>query len=178
MATRFTCRSIIPLFVVALLTGTVPVAAQEAADVATETLFEVTFAADDVPAGEVEAVYYRLTLPPGTGLPLLAGPFCGCPGEEVAAGVGAELVQSGSYALRLGAPFVVRRAGQDGEERVAPDTAVTLGPGDAAIYPDYAAFGEVRNAGQEPLVVVGVAIVSAEPSGTPVPDLPSGVRAE
>ena len=42
-----------------------------------ETLFSWTIAADALPAGDIESVFYRLTLPAGASLPLLAGPFCG-----------------------------------------------------------------------------------------------------
>ena len=150
-----------------------------------EVLFEATFAADALPAGDVEATFYRLTLPPGAGLPFLAGPLAGPPGFRCACadaafapGVGAETVLSGAYALRLDAPVLVRRGGPDGaEEAVPPGTPATLGPGDVAVYPEYAAAGEVRNAGEEPLAVVGISILAGEATGTPVPDLPPGAAA-
>ena len=37
------------------------------------------------PAGDKEAIFYRLTIPPGETLPALAGPSCGCPGWPSAA---------------------------------------------------------------------------------------------
>lgn len=46
-------------------------------DVTEQTLFSWTIAADALPAGDIESVFYRLTLPAGASLPLLAGPFCG-----------------------------------------------------------------------------------------------------
>ena len=97
------------------------------------------------------------------------------------AGAGVEVVLSGRYALRLAAPFRVRRGaagGVTGEADVPADVEVTLGPGDAAVYPDYAVPAEGRSVGAEPLVVVGAAIVAAEPSGTPAPALPAGVTGE
>ena len=42
-----------------------------------ETLLTWTIAADALPAGDIESVFYRLTLPAGLSLPMLAGPFCG-----------------------------------------------------------------------------------------------------
>ena len=67
-----------------LLSGFAPgVAAQESTPTAAETavseetLFSWTVAADSLPGEEVESVFYRLTLPAGLSLPMLAGPFCG-----------------------------------------------------------------------------------------------------
>jgi hypothetical protein len=60
------------------------VAAQEGTPVTADTtgvteqmLFSWTIAADALPGDELESVFYRLTLPSGASLPLLAGPFCG-----------------------------------------------------------------------------------------------------
>ena len=140
-------------------------------------LLEATFAADELPAGDAQGFFFRLTLPPGATLSYLAGPFCGCPGQEVTPAVGAELVLSGSYAVRLGAPFRVVRA--DGaEEEVAVGSDAVLDAGDGAVFPDYAAPGEIRAAGSEPAVVVGVAVAAAAGSGTPAPRLPVAVEGE
>jgi hypothetical protein len=49
----------------------------EVTGVTEETLFSWTIAADVLPDNELESVFYRLTLPVGASLPLLAGPFCG-----------------------------------------------------------------------------------------------------
>jgi hypothetical protein len=159
------------------------VAAQEgtpvtagATGVREETLVSWTIAADAFPTGDIEALFYRLTLPAGVSLPLLAGPFCDCPGETVASGIGLEVVEDGTYTLRLDAPMTVVRAGA--EEEVTPGTEVTLGPGDVARFPDYAAPGEIRNSGMDAVSVVGLAILSQEATGTPVPDLPPEVMAE
>jgi hypothetical protein len=146
-----------------------------ATGVTEETLISWTISADQLPEGDVEAVFYRLTLPPAASLPLLAGPFCGCPGEKVKAGVGVEVVEAGTYMLRLDAPLTVVRAGA--EDEVAAGTEVTLGPGDVARFPDYAAPGEISSAGGDPVSVVGLAILSQEATGTPVPDLPAEVTA-
>jgi hypothetical protein len=97
-------------------------------------------------------------------LPYLGGPYCGCAEEAIAPGVGAERVLSGAYVLRLDRPFRLRRAGADAEEEVAAGTAVTLGPGDVAVYPDYAAGGEIRTAGQDELLVLGVALIAKDVS--------------
>jgi hypothetical protein len=52
-------------------------ATAEATGVTEETLLTWTIAADALPDDELESVFYRLTLPAGAWLPLLAGPFCG-----------------------------------------------------------------------------------------------------
>lgn len=147
----------------------------EATNVTEETLISWTISAHELPEGDVEAVFYRLTLPPAASLPLLAGPFCGCPGENVKTGIGIEVVEAGTYVMRLDAPLTVVRAGA--EDEVAAGAEVTLGPGDVARFPDYAAPGEIRNAGTDPVSVVGLAILSQEATGTPVPDLPAEVTA-
>ncbi len=141
-------------------------------------LVEAVFGLDQLPAGEKEAIFYRLTLPPGETLTALVGPSCGCPGWPVSGGVGAESVQSGQYQLRLAAPMRVQRHGASQAETIPMDTEVTLGPGDAAIYPDYIAAAEIRAAGDVPVQLVGVAIVGTEPSGPLAPTLPLGVRGE
>ena len=69
-----------------------------------ELLVEAIFTPDELPAGDAEAVFYRLTLPSGTSLPAPAGPFCLSRDDFVAAGVGIEVVQSGAYSLRLETP--------------------------------------------------------------------------
>ena len=141
-------------------------------------LIEVTFSPDQLPSGEKDAIYYRLTIPPAASLPYLGGPFCGCRHSIITAGVGAEVVQTGAYTLRLEAPLRVRRAGSSGaSEEVPAGTEVTLTEGDAVIYPDYAAPGDIRNTGDEPVTLIGVAIIATEESGTRLPTLPAGVTA-
>ena len=141
-------------------------------------LIEATFTAEELPSGEKEAIYYQLTIPPGASLPYLGGPFCGCRSETITAGVGAEVVQSGVYTLRLEAPLRVQRAGSTRpSEEIPAGTEVTLAAGDAVIYPNYAAPGDIRNAGAEPVTLIGVAIIATEGSGTPLPKVPPEVRA-
>ena len=43
------------------------------------------------------------------------------------------------------------------------------------IYPDYAGSGTLRNAGDAPVVVIGMAVVSEEGTGIDLPLLPKGV---
>jgi hypothetical protein len=62
-------------------------------------LVETSFSPEELPRGEKEGVYYRLTIPPGVSLPYLSGPFCGCRSETITAGVGVEVVQTGEYTL-------------------------------------------------------------------------------
>ena len=148
-------------------------------DAVADQLVEATFGSEDLPAGAREAIFYRLTLPPGASLPYLAGPLCGRRGEIATAGVGVEVVQSGAYAVRLDAPVRVRDGdAADGEDEFPAGTEVVLGPGETVVYPDYGAAGTVRNAGDEPMVLVGVAIVAADGPGTAMTELPAGVIGE
>jgi hypothetical protein len=55
---------------------------------------------------------------------------------------------------------------------------VLLEPGDAAVYADYAGAGTLRNAGQDPLVVLGMAIVTKEGTGIDLPLPPDGVKVQ
>jgi hypothetical protein len=148
-------------------------------DVIDELLFEATFATEELPASGMEAIFYRITLPPGVSLPYLAGPACARRADMVTSGVGAEVIQSGAYALRLDTTIEIQRGGASQEsEEILARTEVVLGPGDIAIYPDYTGQGSIRSIGDEPVVIVGVAIVSIEGLGVPAPQLPVGVRAE
>ena len=141
-----------------------------------ERLFAATFDAAELPTGDKETVFYRLTLPPGARLPFLVGPLSGCWGRLAKAGAGAELIQSGAYTLRLEAPIRLQRHGaSDALIDVPAGTEITLGPGDTAIYPNYTAPGVIRNDGDEPVVVVGVAINSIERSVDHIPMLPPAV---
>jgi hypothetical protein len=141
-------------------------------------LIEATFTAEELPRGEKEAIYYRLTIPPAASLPYLGGAFCHCRSETVTAGVGVEVVQTGVYTLRLEVPLRVQRAGSTRpSEEIPAGTEVTLAAGDAVIYPDYAAPGDIRNTGNEPVTLIGVAIIATEGSGTPLPKAPTGVAA-
>lgn len=155
--------------------------AQEAtpvSDLARTSLLRAVFAATELPTGGAECVFYRMTLEPGVSTSVLAGPYCGCPGQKLASGIGVEVVDSGSYAVRSDGPVRVRRSGAAEEEALATGNVATLGPGDAAVYLDYAAGGEFHNAGSEDVVVLGVAILSSQRSGgTPVPKQPEGMEA-
>ena len=148
-------------------------------DAVAELLSEATFAGEELPAGETQVIFYRITLPPGVDLPYLAGPFCALRSERVTGGVGTEVVQSGAYSLLLDTPMRVQRGGGSRPvEEVPAGTEVIIRPGDTAIYPHYTAEGAIRSAGDEPVVVVGVAILSIDGWGSPAPELPKGVRAE
>ncbi len=141
-------------------------------------LIETSFSPEELPHGAKEAIYYRLTIAPAASLPYVGGSFCKCRRETISAGVGAEVVQTGVYSLRLEAPLRVQRAGSDRpSEEIPAGTEVTLTEGDAVIYPDYAAPGDIRNTGNEPVTLIGVAIIATEESGTPLPQVPPGVRA-
>ncbi len=72
----------------------------------------------------------------------------------------------------------VQRAGSEWpNELIVAGTEVTLSAGDAVIYPDYASLGDIRNAGDEPVTLIGVVINATAASGTPVPRTPRGVQA-
>ena len=141
-----------------------------------ETLVSWTIAADALPTGDIESPL----LPPHASRGRVPTPVSRAilrlPWETVASGIGLEVVEDGTYTLRLDAPMTVVRAG--GEEEVTAGTEVTLDPGDAARFPDYAAPGEIRNGGTDAVSVVGLAILSQDATGTPVPDLPPAVMAE
>lgn len=141
-------------------------------------LVETTFSPEQLSGDEKEAIYYQFAIYPGGSLPSLAAPFCDCSIKTITGGVGVEVVQTGTYTIRLQAPFRVQRAGSTGPgEEIPAGTEVTLAAGDAAIYPDYAASGDIRNAGDEPVTVIGVAIVATDESGTPVFRVLPGVQA-
>ena len=95
----------------------------------------------------------------------------------MAPGIGVELIEEGTYTVRLDAPFTATRAGMEHEEEVAAGTEVTLSPGDVARFPHYSAPGEIRNAGTDVVSVLGLAILSQETTGTPVPALAAEVDA-
>jgi hypothetical protein len=151
----------------------------EPEDVVDELMLEVTFSAKELPVGDTEIIFYRLTLDPGASLPSLAGPACACWGELAKAGVGVEVVQSGVYALRLDAPIRVQRGvAARAVEEIGTRSEVILEPGDIAIYSDAVAPGDIQNAGDEPVVVIGMAIVAMEESAVPAPSFPTGIRFE
>jgi hypothetical protein len=73
----------------------------------------------------------------------------------------------------------VQRAGTSiVEEEIAAQQEVLLGPGDAAIYADYTGQGTIRNAGQTPVVVLGMAVASLDGRGVDLPQLPKDVEVE
>ena len=64
----------------------------------------------------------------------------------------------------------MQREGADRpSEEIPAGREVTLAAGDAVIYPDYAAPGEIRNTGNEPVTLIGVAIIATEELRTPLP---------
>ena len=141
-------------------------------------LVEVSFTPDELPTGDAQVLFYRLTLTPGTSLPAPVKASWLCLGGLVATGVGIEVVQSGTYGLQRATSFRVQRKTGPGVEEVAARQDILLGPGDAAIYGDYAQRGTIRNTGTEPVVVIGMAVVTMAGSGSELPPLPEGVRVE
>ena len=147
-----------------------------------EILFEATFAADELPAGATEALFYRVTVPSGAGLPYLTATNClrsSCNKDAVTKGVGAEIVEAGAYELRLDRPLWVQRAGdRSGKAELPAGQDVSLNSGDVAIFHDYLATGEIRNPGVEPVEILGMAIVDYAADGEPIPNLPPEVTGE
>jgi hypothetical protein len=148
-----------------------------------EILFRATFAADELPDSDAEGVFYRVTLPPGTSLPYLSGMACLCADAAANTGVGAEVVQSGAFGVRLEAPLFLQRGGFSAQQQEIPaGEDVTLDAGDVAIYHDYAATAEIRNAGSDPAVVIGAAIMDLDVDGEGesghLPGLPPEVTGE
>jgi hypothetical protein len=147
-------------------------------ELAEAPIFEITVAPDELPTGNKSILFYQATLNPGAELSFLAGPFCGCGPAGAYPGVGAEVVQTGEYTLKLDQPIIVTRAGTAGgsnePETILPGVEVTLKPGDVATYMKYDATGIIRNAGQDSVVVIGAAIIGVEPSTTAVAP-PTGV---
>jgi hypothetical protein len=142
-------------------------------------LFEATFTPGELPVGEAQAVFYRLTLQPGTSLAAPAAPYCLCRAEGVAAGVGIEIVQSGTYSLQMDSSLRVQRATASvAHENVVAGREILLGSGDAVTIADYAGQGTIRNAGDQPVVVLGMAVVTMAGSGIALPPLPGGARLE
>ena len=160
-----------------------PVAlAQEATPAAEEMMPEgVTFELITLASGvdltsPVDLLVARLTLQPGTALP----------SAESDPGVGLVVVESGSLTVQVDGPVTVTRGAGLGEamaaaeetgdfttltEPVAEGEAVTLEVGDAAYLPANVA-GELRNDGDEPVVMLGFLVVpSADMTGqaTPAP---------
>ena len=151
---------------------------------AEEILFEATFAAEELPDGATEAAFYRVTLPPATGLPDLAATHCvhgssSCIKDAVTKGVGAEIVEAGAYEIRLDRPIWVQRAGGlAGKEESPAGQGVVLYTDDVAVFHDYLATGEIRNPGSEPVEILGLAIVDYATGGELIPDFPPGITAE
>lgn len=141
-------------------------------------LAEAVFGFDQLPPGAKEVVFYQLTIPPGVTLTSRSDPSCSCPGWPINGGVGAEVVHSGHYSVRLSSPIEIQRRGGASGEAIAAHTEVTLGPGDAAIYLDHTAAAEIHVAADAPVELIGVAIVGSDGSVSPAPMLPSGVRIE
>src|SRR5687767_14035356 len=133
-------------------------------NVVAELVLEATFTREELPTGDAEAIFYRFTLPPGASLSSLIGPYSTARVDQPTSGVGAEVVQAGAYGLRLDAPIRVQRHGA-AVEGIATGTEIILGPGDTASYPDLTEGGTIRNAGDELVVIVGVAIVGKDRSG-------------
>jgi hypothetical protein len=136
-----------------------------AASIATQV--NATFPASALPAGSAEVDFYRWTLTGGLVTTREPGNF--------PAGVRVDLVVAGAYTARVDGPLLVVRSGTTAAapESIAPGTAVTLGPGDAAIYPENDRGQTWGNAGAEPLVLLVAGVFA-----TALPEPPVGLTPE
>jgi quercetin dioxygenase-like cupin family protein len=160
-----------------------PVAiAQEATPAADEMMPEgftfepLTFAFGASVSSPFDMLVARLTLEPGTTLP----------GDDNDPSVGIVVVESGTLTVQAQGPVTVTRGAGLGEalaaaeqsgdfttltEPVAEGEAVTLEAGDAAYLPANTA-GELRNDGEEPVVMLGFLVFPSEDmtgQATPAP---------
>jgi quercetin dioxygenase-like cupin family protein len=122
-----------------------------------------------------ELTVSRISLEPGAGFPI----------EEGDPSYALGFVESGELTVVQNGPMTITRAGALGEavvaseeggafapatEEIATGQEVTLGAGDAGLFPPNAS-GEIRNDGDEPTVVlvvfVGPPIPMGEATGTP-----------
>jgi quercetin dioxygenase-like cupin family protein len=173
--------------VVVVLLGTMslgaqpPAVAQEASPAAgtfTEdgiTFEPIAFATALALPATGELSITRITFEPGAGFPI----------EEGDPSYALGYVESGELTILQNMPVTVTRAGAVGEavvaseesgafapatEEIAADQEVTLGSGDAALFPPNAS-GEIRNDGDEPasvlVVFVGPPVPMEEAAATP-----------
>jgi len=146
--------------------------AQEATPAADEMMPEgftfepLTFAFDVEVASPFNLLAARLSLEPGTVLP----------SDESDPSVGIVIVESGTLTVQVEGPVTVTRGAGLGEamiaaeesgdfgsltESIAEGEAVTLEAGDAAYLPANVA-GELRNDGQESVVLLGFLVLPSE----------------
>ena len=175
--------------IVVVLLGTMAVVAQPAA-VAQEaspaagtfteegiTFEPLAFASALALPSTGELTISRISFEPGAGFPI----------EEGDPSYALGFVESGELTIVQDGPLVVTRAGALGEavaageeggsfapatEEIAAGQEVTLGAGDAALFPPNAS-GEVRNDGDEPAVVLVVFVGPPPIEGTPVAGTPT-----
>lgn len=120
--------------------------------------------AEAVPPAPADFVLIRVRFAPGA-------TFAVDPSDP---GLAIIYVEAGTLTFRPTAPIVVTRAaamatpGAMAEERVAADTEVTLGPGDALIGPPNSG-GEFRNDGQEEVRLLSAYLTPAMAAATPTP---------
>jgi hypothetical protein len=141
---------------VVLLTCLLAVPAAEAQDASpaaspeagtqSETLFSITVPAAALPAGQWWVEIGTAEQAPGTTNSTYGG--------DVAPGVGAVLVASGTYAVTAEGPLVVLRGPDATPELAAPGTEAVLMAGDVLVYPDTAVHRTRRVVGEEPVAWV------------------------
>jgi quercetin dioxygenase-like cupin family protein len=146
--------------------GTPAAEGGEPEDVTFETISAAP--AETLPSAPAEVVLLRITIQPGAAVPAPNDP-----------GASFTYVESGTATVRLEAAVGIGRAAQfdtpeeDPFERVAAGTEFPVGPGDAFVIPPLTE-GELRNDGQEPVVLlVTYLFPTGEPAmpgtGTPAP---------
>ena len=126
------------------------------AEITTETLATIRLPASTIPPPPAIVDVWLATLGPGQELGFASG---ASPPSIVA-----DVVLSGELmVLSKGRVQVQRPAGL---EEVAPDTVVTIHPGEAIIYVDNQAEQTFRNPGRSPLTAISFGIYSAAPPST------------
>ncbi len=160
-----------------------PVAIAQEATPAAEDMMPEGFTVEPRPfalganeSSPADLLVARLTLEPGVSLP----------GDESDPSVGIVVVESGTLTVQAEGPITVTRGAGLGEalaaaeesgdfttltEPVAEGEAVTLEAGDAAYLPANTA-GELRNDGDEPVVMLGFLVFPSQDmtgAATPVP---------
>jgi quercetin dioxygenase-like cupin family protein len=126
-------------------------------------------------ASPADIIAVRLSIEPGAGLPLETSDPTG----------GMVIVESGTFTVRVDAPWAITRAGSalaaiataeatgaytSPEEQISSGEEVTMGAGDAAYIPG-SVSGEIRNDGDEPAIAQIVLIGPTEgmTGATPTP---------
>lgn len=127
------------------------------------TVFSTMLPAAQVPtAGNLDFLFWRVSLDPGSRGPASTQSWTCCPGPQITH------VLEGDLTLQVEGPARIFR-GADiaaGGTKIPPDTEVALRPGDTAVY-DHAFPAEFANRGAQPVELVGGGIFAGAVCGGP-----------